>query len=255
MLRHADLHSTPDLHRFVKIVPLTQTGEEAAAMTQAQVMKTLKRMGTAQNRKVYRRHGVREKMFGVSYANQYLLRKKIGQDHDLALKLWATGNHDAMVLATMIADPEGADARLLDAWVKDLDSYVLSDAFTSYTSRTRFAGKKCEQWGKSKGEWIGRTGWLLLAHIAMRDEDLPDSYFQKHLRTIQKEVHTRKNRVRDAMNNALIAIGIRNAPLEKLALQAAKKIGKVEVDHGETGCKTPDAASYIARAVKRKKKR
>jgi 3-methyladenine DNA glycosylase AlkD len=218
-------------------------------------MKTLKSMGTAQNRKVYRRHGAREKMFGVSYANQNLLRKKIGQDHDLAKKLWATGNHDAMVLATMVADPEEADARLLDEWVKDLDCYVLSDAMASFTVKTRFAEKKLQQWGKAKGEWVGRTGWVLLAHIAMNDEELPDSYFQKPLQTIQKEIHNRKNRVRDAMNNALIAIGIRNPSLQKLALAAAAKIGKVEVDHGETGCKTPDAASYIARAVKRKKKR
>ena len=30
------------------------------------------------------------------------------------------------------------------------------------------------------------------------------------------------------------------------------RIGKVEVDHGETYCKTPDAAPYIERASKRK---
>jgi len=227
--------------------------ENGGAMNQAEVIKTLKEMGTEQNRKVYRRHGVREKMFGVSYANQNALRKKIGQDHDLALKLWATANHDAMVLATMIADPELADASLLEKWAKDLDSYVLSDALAGYTAKTRFLQKKMEQWGKSKGEWIGRTGWLLLAKLAMRDEDFPDSYFQKHLRTIQREIHTRKNRVRDAMNSALIAIGIRNARLQVLALAAARKIGKVEVDHGETGCKTPDAAAYIAKTVKRRK--
>ena len=42
------------------------------------------------------------------------------------------------------------------------------------------------------------------------------------------------------MNGALISIGIRNAKLEKLAIAAAKRIGKVEVDHLETSCKTPD---------------
>ena len=29
---------------------------------------------------------------------------------------------------------------------------------------------------------------------------------------------------------------------------AAKRIGKVEVDHGETGCKTQDAVTYIQKA-------
>ena len=54
------------------------------------------------------------------------------------------------------------------------------------------------------------------------------------------------------MNNALIAIGGRNAKLKKLALAAAKKIGKVEVDHGDTSCKTPDAAAYINKMWARK---
>jgi hypothetical protein len=54
------------------------------------------------------------------------------------------------------------------------------------------------------------------------------------------------------MNNALIAIGCRNPTLTKRALAASKRIGKVEVDHGETGCKTPDAAEYIQRTLARK---
>ena len=54
---------------------------------------------------------------------------------------------------------------------------------------------------------------------------------------------------------ALIAIGIRNGPLEKIALEAAARIGSIEVDHKETGCKTPEAVSYIrqTRVGKREK--
>ncbi len=40
---------------------------------------------------------------------------------------------------------------------------------------------------------------------------------------------------------------------EAKAIEAAKRIGKVEVDHGETNCKTPDAAPYIEKAAKRKR--
>jgi hypothetical protein len=58
------------------------------------------------------------------------------------------------------------------------------------------------------------------------------------------------------MNGALITIGLRNDRLEKKAMEIAKKIGKVIVDHGGTDCKTPDAAEYIARtkAYRNKKK-
>ena len=44
---------------------------------------------------------------------------------------------------------------------------------------------------------------------------------------------------------AVIMIGCRNGALRKAATAAAKRIGKVEIDHGDTDCKTPDAAQYI----------
>jgi len=47
------------------------------------------------------------------------------------------------------------------------------------------------------------------------------------------------------MSSALIAIGGRSAALRKAALAAAKRIGVVEIDHGDTACKTPDASASI----------
>jgi hypothetical protein len=43
--------------------------------------------------------------------------------------------------------------------------------------------------------------------------------------------------------------------LQRQAIAAAKQIGKVEVDHGRTSCKTPDAVAYINKAVQRKWKK
>jgi len=57
------------------------------------------------------------------------------------------------------------------------------------------------------------------------------------------------------MNNALIAIGGSIKSLREPALKVAKAVGKVEVDHGKTGCKTPDAARYIEKMVDRASKR
>ena len=220
-----------------------------------ETLRQLESLGTEQNRKVYRRHGVSANLFGVSYAHQHKLVKAIKRNHPLALELWSSGNHDARVLATLIADPAQGDDRLLDRWVSDLDSYGLTDAFAGFAGKTDRARDKAEQWRNSHEEWPGRAGWQLVAHLAMQDRDLPDAYFLARLEDIEREIHTRKNRVRDAMNNALIAIGIRNAALEGPALAAAARIGKVVVDHGQTGCKTPDAAAYIQRTLARRRQR
>lgn len=218
-------------------------------MKKTEVMKKLKALGTAQNRKVACRHGITGDYYGVSYANLGMLKRKIKVDHELAERLWATGNHDAQVLATMIADPAKLTARTLDAWVKDTRNRGNAGALSNLAALTSVASNRVDKWTKSRNEWICVTGWHTLASLARNEEALPDSYFEKHLATIEAEIHESKNWVRYAMNNALISIGIRNPGLQKKAVAAAKRIGVVEVDHGETGCKTPEAVSYIAKAV------
>ena len=214
----------------------------------------LEAAGTAQNRKVYRRHGVSDPLYGVSYANQGKLAKQNKGDTELAIGLWESGNHDARILAAMIADPEAIRSSLLDAWVRGLDNYVLTDAFSDLVSQSPFAKTKVGRWTRSAQEFVGAAGWNVLARLARQDPELIDNELEGYLATIETEIHGRKNRSRHSMNSALIAIGIRNPKLERKALAAARRIGKVEVDHGETSCKTPDAPAYIRKAVARKAK-
>ena len=216
-------------------------------------MQQLKRAGTAQNRKVYARHGVQEPTFGVSYANLDKLRKQIKVDHELASKLWASGNHDAKVLATMIADPYRLKSGELEAWSRQLGNYVITDAFVNVACRGRHVRAKVKKWTRARDEWKGQAGWNLVGYLAREDEGLPDSFFEEKLATIEAEIHSRKNRVRHAMNGALINIGVRNGRLRRKAEAAARRIGKVEVDHGQTSCKTPDAIPYIAKTLEHQK--
>ena len=224
-------------------------------MTEKEVLEELESLGTAQNRKIYKRHGADATVYGVSFANLRKMHKRIKVDHALALKLWETGQLEARLIGSMIADPKLTDEALLDAWANDLNSGMVAGEFVEHVSKTPFARAKMEQWCDSEGEWTGRAGWQLLAHFAMKDEELSDGYFENYLQIIGEDIHLRKNMVRDAMNSALIAIGIRNSKLEKQALAVAAKIGKVDVDHGETSCKTPDAAEYIRKTLNRRRQK
>ncbi len=224
-------------------------------MTRTGVMKELRANGTAQIRKVYRQHGIRGELFGVSYAALGKLQKRIKIDQSLAEQLWATGNTDARALATMIADPGEIGVGTLNAWVKDVDNRGLAGALSNVAAAAPSAKGRMEKWTVSKNEMVACTGWHTLASIARQDNGLPDAYFAKYLGTIESKIHTNKNWVKYAMNNALINIGVRNPKLEKQAIAVSKRIGRVEVDHGETGCKTPDAAAYIRKTVAYQKKR
>lgn len=220
-------------------------------MTLDETLSALQSAATAQTRKTYLRHGYPENTWGVSFADLKKLAKKIDTDHALAQQLWATGNGDACTLATMIADADEATSKELDAWAKAVRFSLMAQMLSRYAADTDFAHDKAEQWTKSPEEFIGETGYHILGQLALKDEDLPDSYFEDHLRIIEKNIHGAKNYTRYAMNQAVISIGVRNPNLTKKALAAAARIGKVEVDHGDTACQTPDAAAYIQKTLAR----
>ncbi|HYO87141.1 MAG TPA: DNA alkylation repair protein [Candidatus Limnocylindrales bacterium] len=225
--------------------------------TTSSVLEALEAAGSAQTRKTYRRHGVGENQYGVSYAMLGALEKQIrrekdpARDHQIALDLWATGNHDARVLALRLADPKRADEALLNGWVRDLDNYVITDAFSSFAAKTAHAQPLAYKWIDADSEWIEAAGWNVLGQLAFNGA-LPDADCARLLPRIEGQLHASKNRVRYAMNNVIISIGGRGGELASAATAAAQRIGLVIVDHGETGCKTPDAAPYIERILARK---
>ncbi len=219
-------------------------------MNKTEVIRRLKALGNEQTRKTYARHGITGDAYGVRYGDLGKLVKSVGTDHALAEELWATGNHDARVLATMIADPTQIKAGAVDRWVKAVDNALMLDAVTKLVAKTAVARKRVDKWIDSRQEWIATAGWHLLAAMLCNDDErLTDDELAKYVDRIEARVHESPNWVRNAMNGALISIGLRNAALQKRALAAAGRIGNVEVDHGQTACKTPDAAAYIKKAA------
>ncbi|MBX5483461.1 MAG: DNA alkylation repair protein [Myxococcaceae bacterium] len=211
-------------------------------------MTALEKAGSAQTRKIYLRHGGTEPMFGVSFATQKALYKKIRQDHALAVALWKTGNLDARLLAVKIADPAKLTSRDLDRWVKEGGDRMMRAYLASLVADGPLGPTKLAEWlSRPKGP-EKCTGWSLLATLAMRDAQIPDAQFAEYLETIERTIHTAPNEEREGMLNAVIAIGCRSAELRKAATAAAKRIGQVEIDYGETDCKTPDVVPAIDKA-------
>jgi len=214
-------------------------------MNATELLTRLRSLGKPATAKTYRRHGAVEPILGVSYADLGKLEKQIQIDHALALSLWQAGDHEARVLATKIADPARVTWAEIDAWRKDLRGYPIVGAFSDFVRRTPHARACIDRWIDSKDEWTSSAGWSVLAALATHDRSLPDAELAPYIVRIVAGIHGALNRTRHNMNGALIAIGGRGGALEKQALAAAKKIGRVEVDHGETECETPDAEAYI----------
>lgn len=214
-----------------------------------EVMDRLEAAGTAQNRKVYARHGAAEPMFGVSYAELGKIAKPIKIDHALAVELWDSGNHDARVLALRVADSASVDKRLAGRWLRDVDNYILAEGLGGLCAQTRHARALSDAWRDRPDEWPASVGWFIVTCTA---ED-PSVWTVGELRglvgQIEAEIDGRPNRVRHEMNGALIVMALRDDGLRDDVLAAAGRIGPVKVDHGQTGCKTPEVAPYVERTL------
>ncbi len=219
-----------------------------ARMTLDEAMRALEQAGSAQTRKTYARHGAAEPMFGVSFATLKALTKRIDVDHELALALWDTGNFDARNLAVKIVDPARMTPADLDRWAREASPSRMCGGYVGMLAAEGAHGaRKAAEWLASRDGRERSAGWSLLGQLAQRDEATPDAFFEQRLADIERTIHAAPSAEREGMNMALILIGCRSASLRKAALAAAKRIGKVEVDHGDTDCKTPDAAAYIAK--------
>lgn len=220
------------------------------------VLGELEKLGTAQNVKVYKRHGAKEPLFGVSFAHLNKLAKTYRGQTELARGLWASGNTDARILACMIASPDEMTSAELDRWVKEVDYTALAGYLGALTGKTTQRESKIKKWTKAREEFVRDTGYSIVSHTLKTDADaLDEKLCVAIVDEIAKSIHLSPNFAKNAMNMALIAIGTYKPKLTAKAIAAAKKIGKVEVDHGETACKTPDAVAYIEKAANIKKKK
>lgn len=220
----------------------------APRLSYAQAMAELEAAGSAQTRKTYLRHGASEPLFGVSFAVLKTLLKRIKVDHELAVALWESGNYDARNLAVKIADPSAMTSADLDRWAQGAGGAMCTHYVALLAIDGPHVKPKASEWLASAHPAERTAGWSLLGQLAMCDESLPDSWFASWLDTIEGTIHGAPNAQRSVMNQAVIAIGCRNTALRSLATAAARKIGVVDIDHGNTSCETPDAASYIEKS-------
>ena len=218
--------------------------------TVASIMSELKKKGKESTRKIYARHGMAtENMYGVSVADLKVIAKTIKRQQGLACELYATGNLDAMYLAGMVADGSKMSAKELNAWAEGAANLQMIAEYTvPWVAVENTQGRELAlQWMKSKKERVACSGWCTYSGLLATkpDEALDLAEIKDLLGVIVKGIKSAQNRVRYTMNGFVIAVGTYVKPLLKEAKEAARKIGEVSVDVGETACNVPLASAYI----------
>ncbi len=153
------------------------------------------------------------------------LVRRIGKDHELALQLWETGRHTAREMALRIMEPGLADNRLLEAWVKDLDRWDITDSFCGYlVCFTPHAKRKVSQWAKRKPEFQRRAAFALLANMTLKKAGSSDEDLLELMPLIEEYAADDRYYVKKAVNWALRNLGKRNYNLRPYAQTLAQKL-------------------------------
>jgi 3-methyladenine DNA glycosylase AlkD len=220
-------------------------------MTAKEILAELKSLGSEATKKVLKNHGVKEPFFGVKIGDMKPIQKRIKKDYQLALDLFDTGNYDAMYLAGLIADDEKMTKKDLNRWVEKAGDSPLCGFTVPWVAAGSPHGYEIAMaWIDSKKEHVAVAGWTTLGCIvALKpDSELDLAELKRLLARAQKSIHEAPNKVRYTMNNFVISLAIYVKPLSDAAVAAAKKIGKVSVDMGDTACQVPYAPDYIEKA-------
>lgn len=194
------------------------------------ILAELKSLGSETNRNGMARFGIAvETAFGVKHPELKAIARQYRRDHELAAELWASGYHEARLLATMIADPKQVTETQADAWVKDLSSWDICDGFTgSLIDRTPFAYKKAQEWARRKEEFVRRAGFALMAWLPVHDKQAADDKFDPFFPLIVEYSTDERNFVKKAINWALRQLGKRNRALNRKAIETARKVAKID---------------------------
>jgi 3-methyladenine DNA glycosylase AlkD len=184
------------------------------------------------------RYGINvEKAAGMSMPRLRALGKEIVAElgrtsparHEFALGLWATGSHEARILAALVDLPQFVTADQMEAWVVGLDSWDVCDQLCmNLLYPTELAWSKALEWTARPEEFVKRAGFALIAVIAWKDKKTPDEAFEPFLEAIEREAGDDRNFVKKAVSWALRHIGKRNEPLRVRALAVAERLAGSE---------------------------
>jgi 3-methyladenine DNA glycosylase AlkD len=198
----------------------------AEKWTKAGVLRELKSLADPRLRETMAYFGVNvPKAHGISAPVLHAFARHIGKDHELAVQLWASGIHEARILAALIGEPEKVTSEQMDQWASDFNSWDLVDATCRYLyAFSAPAWSKVDVWSRRPEEFVKRAAFSLVAYLSYIDKQAPDARFERFFRVIERESDDERNFVRKAVNWALRQIGKKNLCLNRSAIRAAERI-------------------------------
>ncbi len=161
---------------------------------------------------------------GLAKELRPLSRTRPSYVHDLAHELWQTDVHEARLLASFIDVPKLVTAQQADEWVAQLDSWDLCDQLMGLFVAVPFAYEKVVLWAKNDAEFVRRSGFVLLARLAVHDKASPDERFIELLELTLRYCTDERTYVKKGVNWAVRQVGKRSYQCNAAAIRTAERI-------------------------------
>jgi 3-methyladenine DNA glycosylase AlkD len=162
---------------------------------------------------------------GIGMLRLRRMARDLRPDHGLAEELWATGVHEARLLAAFVDHPALVTVEQMERWAAAFDSWDLCDTVCgSLFDRTPFAHDRAVAWSSREEEFMKRAGYAMMAWLAVHDREAGDERFLVFLPHVERGADDDRKLVRKAVSWALRQIGKRNAHLNAKAVASAERI-------------------------------
>jgi 3-methyladenine DNA glycosylase AlkD len=217
-------------------------------MTLSQVMKQLEAQGDEKVRQRYVRDGAGDNVFGVLLGKIRGLAQALGTNHALGLTLWATGNHEARILACMLLDPRALTEKEARGLLEPLSNPTLVDELVGRVLVNAPVAEALQtRWMDGKKELPRRAGWKLLAGRIARglakDLDVKTTFAR-----IERELPAAPYRVKEGINYCLVWIGLYLPAHTGEAIAIGERLGRWDPRPVPKGCTSSYAPEWIAAA-------
>lgn len=218
-------------------------------MTRSQVMKLLEAQGDEKVRQRYLRDGAGDNVFGVLLGKLRGLAETLGTNHELGRELWATGNHEARILACMVLDPAALTEKEARALLEPLTNPTLVDELVGRVLVHAPVAEALQvRWMDGTEELPRRAGWRLLAGRIARglaeDHDVPAT-----LARIERELPPAPYRVKEGINFCLVWIGLHLPAYTAEAIAIGERLGRWDPRPVPRGCTSSYAPEWIAASL------
>ncbi|CAM3199067.1 DNA alkylation repair enzyme [Stackebrandtia soli] len=243
--RRTPTYAEPDIDQGVE-KDVTTTDPTSQETVDA-VMAELTALEEPKIRAVNERHGDDH---GVNLTKLRAVAKRLKTQHDLAGRLWKTGDSAARLVAILISRPKAYTADELDSMIRDARVPKVHDWLVNYVvKKSPHVEELRTTWFADPDPVVGSAGWALTSARVGKKPDGLD--LDGLLDAIEARMKDAPDRLQWAMNECLATIGIHHPELRARALAIGERLEVLKDYPTPPNCTSPYAPIWITEMVRR----